>query len=78
MRLFIAIDFKENYLKELQDKIPDDIANIKKVSSYHLTLKFLGDLEEPHLEKIKAALSKIKFKPFKTNLSNLGFFPSEG
>ena len=60
MRLFIAIDFKEqeDYFKELQKQIPEDIAVIKKVDSFHLTLKFLGDVEEPHLDQLKQMANK--------------------
>jgi 2'-5' RNA ligase len=77
MRLFIAIDFKdqEDYFKELQKQIPTDTANIKNVNVFHLTLKFLGEVEEEKIPKIKEALSYVRFKPFKTNLTNLGYFP---
>jgi 2'-5' RNA ligase len=79
MRLFIAIDFKkqEDYFKELQKQIPEDTAKVKKVKEFHLTLKFLGEVNEKDLAQIKQALAKIKFNSFKTNLSDLGFFPSE-
>ena len=80
MRLFIAIDFKEQegYLKSLQEQLPsDDIVKIKKVKKFHLTLKFLGEVEEDQVEEIKERLSKIKFKPFTTTLTGLGFFPDK-
>ena len=80
MRLFIAIDCKEleDYFKELQAQIPTDIAKIKTVNTFHLTLKFLGDVFEEKVEDVKAALSSIKFKPFKLKLDKIGVFPSEG
>ena len=79
MRLFIAIDFpgQEQYFKELQDQISDEHAKIKKVNAFHLTLKFLGEVFEEDLPKIKEALKNIKFKPFKKKLTDIGYFPSE-
>ena len=78
MRLFIALDLKElkSYFNEIQEQIPRDIAKIKPVSSFHLTLKFLGEIQDS--EEIKSALKNIKFKPLKLKLTKeLGFFPSK-
>ena len=44
---------------------------------FHLTLKFLGEVNEDKIEKIKDKLKEIKFKPFKARLSNLGVFPDK-
>ncbi len=79
MRLFIALDLEElkSYFKEIQKQIPaDPIAKIKPVSAFHLTLKFLGEIENP--DKIKQALEKIEFSKLKLKLTpKLGVFPSE-
>jgi len=78
MRIFIAIELPENikdYLKEIQK----DLSGIKGslVKDFHLTLKFLGELEENKIEKIKEKLSEIKFDKFLVNLGKIGFFPTE-
>lgn len=80
MRLFIAIDCKEleDYFKDIQNNLPIDIAKLRPVNTFHLTLKFLGDMEDPDLDKIKEQLSKIRFEGFNLTLDNLGFFPSRG
>ena len=77
MRLFIALDLEElkDYFKELQEQIPSDIAKLKPVKSFHLTLKFLGETNK--VDEIKEALSQVKFQPIKLTLDNLGVFPSE-
>ena len=78
MRLFIAIDLKElkDYFTEIQKQMPSDIAKLKLVKSFHLTLKLLGETDK--MEEVRAALSKVKFKPFKLKLAKkLGVFPSE-
>ena len=79
MRLFIAIDLKElkDYFKEIQDQIPRDIAKLKPVNTFHLTLKFLGEVPDEKTEEIKEALAKIKFSQFKLTLDQLGVFPTE-
>lgn len=80
MRLFIAIDTPKEikeYFKQLQTKIGDNLAKIKLTTDFHQTLKFLGEVPEDKLEQIKELLSKIKFKPFTAQLSELGVFPSE-
>jgi 2'-5' RNA ligase len=45
----------------------------------HLTLKFLGDIAENDLDKIKQALQPIRERhdPFEVSTSNFGAFPSE-
>ncbi|MBD3355104.1 RNA 2',3'-cyclic phosphodiesterase [Candidatus Woesearchaeota archaeon] len=79
MRLFIALDLKEleDYFKKIQKQIPaEPIAQIKPVSSFHLTLKFLGEINNP--DEIKKSLEKIKMQGLKLKLSpKLGVFPSE-
>ena len=78
MRLFISIESKEleDYFKGIQDNLPGT-ARLKPVKSFHLTLKFLGDVDENKLEKIKDSLSRIKFQPIDTKLDKIGVFPSE-
>jgi 2'-5' RNA ligase len=78
MRLFIAIDFHElrDYFASLQAKLPKEV-KVKPVSSFHLTLKFLGKVPETEVSAIISKLNNVKFKPFFLNLGNMGFFPSD-
>lgn len=78
MRAFIAIDLTEeirNYLKEVQSRISNGKLSLAK--DFHLTLQFLGEVEEEKIPQIKKTLNQIKFKKFKINLSKMGVFPSE-
>ncbi len=79
MRLFIAIDFNElkDYLIELQGKIDKSLSKLKECSTFHLTLKFLGEVSEHTADLIKDKLKKIEFKPFSLSLDKIGVFPSE-
>jgi len=77
MRLFIALEFEElsDYFKELQEKIPKAKSTFPK--KFHLTLKFLGEVDEKKVEEIKERLSKIDFDSFKVKLGGTGVFPNE-
>jgi 2'-5' RNA ligase len=78
MRTFIAIDTSkevQNHLDEIKKKISIKEAKLKSVESFHLTLKFLGEISNP--EKIINELLKIEFSKFQLELSNLGVFPNK-
>jgi len=79
MRLFIAIEFSnlKEYCQTIQEKLKSTDAKLNFTKTYHLTLKFLGEIQESKLEQIKAALSNIKFKNFTVKLNSTGTFPSE-
>jgi 2'-5' RNA ligase len=81
MRLFIAIDLPEQ-AKESIEKIKLELKGIKGIKpvakeNIHLTLKFLGEVEDANIKDITLALESVKFKPFKICISKMGFFPSE-
>ena len=77
MRIFIAIGLdKEEYFKELQDKIKEHVKGTFP-KDFHCTLKFLGDVKENKIDKIKGLLRNIKFESFKISLSGVGAFPNE-
>ena len=79
MRLFIALDFNEfkDYFINIQDQIDKELAKVNFTSTFHLTLKFLGEVAEDKLPIIKKSLKKIKFEPFSIYLDKIGFFPNE-
>lgn len=82
MRTFIAIELPKNIkdsLASLQEQLKTSGADVKWVSleNIHLTLKFLGEIDETKLNKIikileDAALDK---NPFQIGISSLGAFP---
>lgn len=82
MRTFIAIDFEEEIKKKLYflllelDKVSQNIKWVKK-EGMHLTLKFLGEIEEEKIPKIEAVLSTISkmYSPFPLRLKGTGTFP---
>lgn len=79
MRLFVAFgvsDEVKNYLTELQNELPED-SKLNLVKNFHLTLKFLGDVEEDRMDKITALLSNINFTKFTVKTAGIGVFPDE-
>ncbi len=82
MRLFIACDMPEVLRKKavtLQKFIGDEHARIKWVEpeNIHLTLKFLGEVEDSQVEALKDALGGIRSEAFDCSASGFGVFPSD-
>ena len=78
MRLFISIDFNElkDYFIGLQEHLPKN-AKLSLTKTFHLTLKFLGEVQPEKAEEIISALNKIKFEKFSVFLDSIGIFPTE-
>lgn len=72
MRLFIAIDIPEDHSKFLKE-LQSNLKKFRLTNEFHLTLKFLGDVEDP--EKVIEALKKVKFNTFNLSYDSLGTFP---
>ena len=73
-RCFIGIDLPgdvKRYLAQIQSRISSAWpARVKWVEepNFHLTLKFLGDVNLPRLEKIETGLEKVSLKHNKCEL----------
>ena len=77
MRSFIAVEvpfFKG--IEELQSSIEGKFKAVEK-ENMHLTLKFLGEISERDVEKIKEEVEKCKTQPFRLKFKGVGFFPNE-
>lgn len=81
MRTFIAVELDKEIkktLSKIQDKLKTAQADVKWVEpeNIHLTLKFLGEVEENKIPKISQILKDIssQLKPFTIALSELGAF----
>lgn len=85
MRSFVAIDFSselKNEIVKLQSELRDIASGgrWKYIDNFHLTLKFLGEVERPKVQEINKVLQEIctKTERFKLQIGNLGFFPGKG
>ena len=81
MRLFIAINLPKDvkdYLFDLQKEFREfGKFNFVAKKNLHLSLKFMGNIEESKLKGINDKLSKIKSKSFEVSLNSLGVFPDK-
>jgi len=80
MRCFTAIDCPQKIREELV-KIQQEIEGfgpmkLVEPENIHLTVKFLGDVEE--VDAVKDKLGEIKKDKFKVNVSGVGVFPHPG
>lgn len=82
VRLFVALELRE----EIRTAIRDLIARLKPVSKgarwvhpegMHVTLKFIGYVDQDQVEPIRDALAKIRSpQPVDLSFRGVGFFPN--
>ncbi|PIN75305.1 RNA 2',3'-cyclic phosphodiesterase [Candidatus Woesearchaeota archaeon CG10_big_fil_rev_8_21_14_0_10_37_12] len=78
MTLFISIrlpDEIQQYVQTIHNLLPKQHSTFVLSKQYHITLKFLGDVDKEKLEQIKTRLSSIFLKPFTLHLAPIGYFP---
>ncbi len=81
MRLFIAIDFN-SLIKEKISKLQRELkeqsikGRWKYIDNFHLTLKFLGEVEPNKISQLDTALKKVcsKIRRFKLGIKDLDCF----
>ena len=84
MRAFIAIDLTASIREEIS-KIIDQLKQCEisakwvKPENIHLTLKFLGNIDEKQAEEVKNIISEVtaSFNSLVVNFTEFGFFPNE-
>lgn len=85
LRAFIAIEMPSDVVEHLRGLItkirPQEHGNLRTVhpEGIHLTLKFLGDIEQCQTASITQAMASacVKKKPFKLRMSKTGFPPNK-
>ena len=79
MRLFVGLEVPEVLKRsavEVQTGLPG--ARWLAANGLHLTLAFIGEVDERSRRSIEAALSEVRAAPIPLSLRGLGHFPSEG
>jgi len=83
MRLFIAIvleDRIKDAITPLQDTLIKLQSGVKLVEeeNIHLTMRFLGEIEDSRLDELKQAIAVVEdFPCFELHLKGIGSFPNE-
>lgn len=82
MRVFFAIEVEEeikNYLAHYQEMVQKNSVkgNFTVSDNFHLTLKFIGEVEEKNIEVLKEALDSLgqQHRSFHLTSKDIGSFP---
>jgi 2'-5' RNA ligase len=82
IRSFIAVDLDDPGIKgkitAAQRDLQQTGADLKLVEPeiLHLTLRFLGEIPQSTVQKVKEILDAVRFQTFEANFTGLGAFPS--
>lgn len=85
-RIFTAIDISEEarrkvsaYIETLKKQFPKLRVGWDKPEKLHLTLKFLGDIDDEQLGKLTAAIEKTarEISAFRLRIAETGVFPNQ-
>ncbi|MFH1365118.1 MAG: RNA 2',3'-cyclic phosphodiesterase [archaeon] len=77
MRCFISINLSEEVKKQIQKTqniLPEFEGKKVELKNLHLTLKFLGEVDEEKIEIVKNKLRRIKLPSFNAELGEIGVF----
>jgi len=83
LRIFVAVELPgsiKEKLSEIEQRLQGTGNKVRwvKVSSLHLTLKFLGEIKEEQVEEVFAVSQKVakELSPFVIELTGVGAFPN--
>ena len=82
VRCFIAVEVEDAAILDAIGRVQAGLkgtgADLKAVEreNVHLTLRFLGDVEEGIIEDVKELVSGVEFEPFPMELEGVGAFPN--
>lgn len=83
VRAFVCIEFPDSVVKEVA-RLQELIGTTRFIGKYvelentHLTLKFLGEVDEKKLDEVKKKLAEIKFNEMQLHLGKVGSFVFRG
>ncbi|MBT3285517.1 RNA 2',3'-cyclic phosphodiesterase [Candidatus Bathyarchaeota archaeon] len=80
-RSFVAVECQgvlHSRFVEAQGVLKATGASIKlvEVENIHITLKFLGDIEDHQVEEVAEVIRNITFEPFEFTVEGVGVFPN--
>ena len=78
IRCFVAVELP-SYMREeigrLQSGIATDGLRLVKPELVHVTIKFLGDVQQEKVGLVAGALGRVKAAPFPVRVKGMGAFP---
>lgn len=81
MRLFVALDISQDIrerIAQFQRGLAALAPDVRWVGTetFHVTLKFIGEVPHEHLERYKKALAEVRSQRFPVTFRECGFFPT--
>lgn len=82
-RAFICVEMPDEMVKEIA-RVQGLVGKwtftgkMTEPENLHVTLKFLGEIDEEILEKVREKLKEVKFEVFEAKLSEIGMFLVRG
>ena len=78
-RLFVALDLPQAVKRSLEP-LAKGLGDVRWLApeQQHLTLRFIGDVDNGALHDIAEALATVPARPFELTLKGLGHFPPRG
>jgi 2'-5' RNA ligase len=85
VRAFVAIEIPQplraklqSSLQELRSSLSEDLVRWVRPKNMHLTLKFLGEIEQPQVHSIQEVLDQVSegFTSFMLEIKGFGSFPN--
>lgn len=80
VRTFIAVELPQRLIPEIErieSRLNTPGIKLVEPGLVHITLKFLGEIDEDKVEPIISALSQINCKPFQARIKGVGVFPKQ-
>ena len=77
MRCFIAINLPDETKREIekiQKSLPEFKGKKTEFENIHLTLKFLGEVDEKNIHEVLKRLGKIRLQEFEAEIDSIGCF----
>jgi len=84
VRCFVAVEVEDAAILDAIGRVQAGLmgtgADLKAVEreNIHLTMRFLGDVDEGLLEEVKGLVSGVRFDSFRMELEGVGVFPNLG
>jgi 2'-5' RNA ligase len=78
IRTFIAVELPDKFVPEIariESMLETPGIKLVEPKSVHITMKFLGNIDENNVEPIASALSQVNCKPFEAKIKGIGVFP---
>ena len=80
VRSFVAVELPASFRQEigrLHGRIATEGLRLVRPDLVHITLKFLGDVQEGRVDAVDAALREVKAAPFPVQVKGIGAFPGQ-